>query len=87
MPAAEADRANAHVGVFTLRHIEGAASRDGMVTVQRFEDTEILENPVGGQELEELMRNHDVRHPLMSMRRVDPQFFDSILRRQQLGAR
>jgi len=87
VPAAEAHRANAHVGVFTLRHIEGAASRDGMVTVVRFEDTEILEHPVGGQELEELMTNHDVRHPLMSIRRVDPQFFDSILRRQQLGAR
>ncbi|MCT9820798.1 GNAT family N-acetyltransferase [Microbacterium sp. W1N] len=88
LPPTAAHQANAHLGVFTRRHIEGAASRDGMVTVVRFEDTEILDHPLGGQELEELMRNHSVRHPLMSMRRVDPQFFDSILRRQQqLGAR
>lgn len=85
-PAA-AHQANAHLGVFTRQHIEGAASRDGMVTVVRFEDTEILDHPLGGQELEELMRNHNVRHPLMSIRRVDPQFFDSILRRQERGAR
>jgi Acetyltransferases len=87
MPPTAAHQAYAHLGVFTRRHIEGAASRDGMVTVVRFEDTEILGHPVGGQELEELMRNHNVRHPLMSIRRVNPQFFDSILRRQQLGAR
>lgn len=88
MSPAAAHQENAHLGVFTRRHIEGAASRDGMVTVVRFEDTEILDHPLGGQELEELMRNHNVRHPLMSIRRVDPQFFDSILRRQQqLGAR
>ena len=87
MPPTAAHQANAHLGVFTRRHIEGAASRDGMVTVVRFEDTEILNHPLGGQELEELMRHHNVKHPLMSIRRVDPQFFDSILRRQQLGPR
>ncbi|MFC7926960.1 GNAT family N-acetyltransferase [Microbacterium laevaniformans] len=87
MTATAAHQANAHVGVFTLRHVEGAASRDGMVSVVRFEDTEILEHPVGGHELEELMRIHSVRHPIMSIRRVEPQFFDSILRRKQLGVR
>ncbi|MDQ7876575.1 GNAT family N-acetyltransferase [Microbacterium sp. QXD-8] len=86
LPAEAAHRANAHVGVFTLRHIEGAADRTGMVTVVRFEDTELLEHPVGGRELEELMMRHDVKHPLMSIRRVDPQFFDSVLRRQNFGA-
>lgn len=87
MSAQAAHRANAHVGVFTLRHIEGAADRAGMVTVIRFEDTELLEYPVGGRELEELMVKHNVKHPLMSIRRVDPQFFDDILRRQDPEAR
>lgn len=86
MPAEAAHHANAHVGVFTLRHIKGAAARDGMVTVVRFEDTELLDHPVGGRELDDLMTRHSVKHPLMSVRRVSPLFFDAILRRQALGA-
>lgn len=87
LPADSAHRANAHVGVFTRRHVLGAADRDGMVTVVRFEDTELLERPVGGTELGELMANHNVKHPLMSIRRVDPSFFDDVLLMQSQVAR
>jgi hypothetical protein len=82
LPAEAAHQANAHVGVFTLRHVRGAAASDGMVTVVRFEDTELLNHPVGGAELDDFMTRHGVKHPLMSVRRVSPVFFDTILRRQ-----
>ncbi len=81
----DAHGANSQVGVFTLRHVKGAAGKDGMVTVVRFEDTEILAHPVGGSELSDLMALRGVKHPILSFRSVSPALFDDIARRQPRG--
>lgn len=82
MSPEEAHAINAEVGVFKKRDVDGAADRSGLVTVVRFEDTELL-TPVGGDRLDELLRAHGVKHPILSFREVDPGLFDAIEKHQR----
>jgi hypothetical protein len=71
------------VGAWSAKDVKDTADkRRGMVTVVRFEDTEVLDNPIGGVELQELFRDHVVGQPVQSFRNVAPALFDEVIRRQ-----
>lgn len=78
----EAHAANAEVGVFRPREVEKAADASGLVTVLRFEDTELLE-PLGGPELESVFQEFRVKKPILSFREVDPKLYDAIVMRNR----
>jgi len=79
LPPEEAHAANSQIGVFTLQDVRRGASKDGLVTVLRFEDTEILDIPVGGSVLNEMLLAKSVKHPIMSFRKVAPEVFDAVV--------
>lgn len=72
----------AHLGVLRQSEIRASADRSGRVSVIRFQDTELLSEPVSMRD--ELFRSY-VRGEVRSMRSVDPEFFDLVLDRQHLG--
>jgi hypothetical protein len=81
IPIADAHKLYGHIGVLSKREI-AASEKDGAVTVVRFEDTEVLHNPVGGRSLNTIFTNLEVRGNILSFRQVSPQVFDEVIRHQ-----
>jgi hypothetical protein len=78
----DAHRDFGHLGVLRLRDIKGGARNDGMVHVLRFEDTELLDTPLGRDQLRPLFVKHAVNAPIQSTRKVSSALFDDILQSQ-----
>lgn len=70
-------------GVLTYDHVKAAQNTAGLVTVVRFEDTELLGHQPGGSNLRVFLAEHDVKQPIQSFRQVPPSVFDDLIRRQQ----
>lgn len=87
MPWDEAYRRYRQVGVFRRRDVRASASKQGVVTVVRFEDTELLKHRIGGRVLAEAMERHDVKPPLPSFRQVPSALFDDLIRSQDRSTR
>ncbi|MBX3100122.1 MAG: hypothetical protein KF761_11140 [Salinibacterium sp.] len=68
-------------GVLKEREIR-ARSRKDKVQVLRFEDTHILDAPVGRRTLDEILKKYKVNPPLLTTRAAAPGLFDEILRLQ-----
>ena len=74
------------IGVLRLRDVRRAAGkRDGKVSVIRFEDTEIFNNPISGGPLRELREQHGVKGAIQSFRPIPPAMFDDVARAQGRG--
>jgi GNAT superfamily N-acetyltransferase len=68
-------------GVLKEREIR-ARSLKTEVLVLRFEDTHVLEAPVGRRTFDQLLRAHKVNPPLRTTRSAPPRLFDEVLRLQ-----
>jgi len=79
----DAYRANRRLGVLTREHILGSADKRGNVTVVRFEDTELLQTPIGGSMLRDLFDKHSVKQPIQSFREVPSAVFDDLILAQE----
>lgn len=84
LPVKDAVTRFASLGVLRRSDIEAAAGKDGTVNVIRFQDTERL--PVSISRSDDVFRTY-VKGEVQSMRSVDPEFFDEVLRRQPEGPR
>jgi hypothetical protein len=84
MPVQDAVTRFASLGVLRRSDIEAAAGKDGMVNVIRFQDTERL--PVSIARSDHIFHTY-VKGEVQSMRSVNPEFFEEVLRRQLAGAR
>lgn len=84
LPVHDAVTRFASLGVLRRSDIEAAAGEDGTVNVIRFQDTELL--PVSISRSDDIFRTY-VKGEVQSMRSVDPDFFDEVLRRQSEGPR
>lgn len=84
IPVQDAVTRFASLGVLRRSDIEAAAGKDGTVNVIRFQDTERL--PVSISRSDGIFRRY-VKGEVQSMRSVDPEFFDEVLRRQPEGPR
>jgi hypothetical protein len=71
-----------HLGTLRLRQIEAAAGKDGFVYAVRFRDTELLQTPLGRQNLRPLFERFGVGGNIQSVRQVVPEMFDSIIQSQ-----
>lgn len=71
------------VGVLSWKHVDGATDKTGRVTVVRFEDTELLNYRIGGEELRSLLHKHNVNQPIRSFKQVPPGLFDDLIRHQK----
>jgi GNAT superfamily N-acetyltransferase len=78
----EAHRRFAHLGVLSLRDIRAVANKKGQVHVVRFEDTELLDVPLGRPELRRILADHDVKAPILTFRKVPSAMFDEVLSAQ-----
>lgn len=82
VPVKDAVERFANLGVLRKSDIEAASGKDGIVSVIRFQDTEPLSRSVSRHD--DLFRKH-VKGQVQSMRSVDPDFFDEVLRLQTDG--
>ncbi|APH45462.1 hypothetical protein BMW26_11245 [Microbacterium sp. 1.5R] len=69
------------LGVLRGGDIEGHAD-DGKVLVLRFEDTHMLDMPLGKRAFHALLREHGITTSLMTTRAGSPSLFDDVLRTQ-----
>ncbi|MBT2495819.1 PIN domain-containing protein [Microbacterium sp. ISL-59] len=79
VPVKDAVERFANLGVLRTSDIQAASGKDGIVSVIRFQDTERLSQSVSRHD--DLFRKH-VKGEVQSMRSVDPEFFDAVLRLQ-----
>jgi hypothetical protein len=83
LPAGEAVERFAHLGVLRKSDIQRTAGKTGKVSVIRFQDTELLTNPISMRD--EVFKRY-VNGEVRSMRSVAAEFFDEILARQDAAA-
>ncbi|WP_223627107.1 hypothetical protein [Microbacterium sp. EST19A] len=69
------------LGVLRGGEIQGHA-KDGKVLVLRFEDTHVLDAPLGRKSLDALLRKHGVTTSLITTRTGTPGLFDDVIRTQ-----
>lgn len=81
IPTVEAHQRYGHIGVLSKREIT-EAGKDGEVTVVRFEDTEVLQIPVGGRALQTIFTENEVRGNILSFRKVSPRVFDEVVQHE-----
>lgn len=69
-------------GVLKEQEIADRASK-GRILALRFEDTQMLREPIGRNTLGQLLKKYDVNLPLLTARSVPPGLFDEVLRMQR----